>query len=66
MEQPAEETMMSIVVRYFRDTSGTTAIEYALIAAGISVAIVVGYGALTAQVKSTYENVSTSMQRSGM
>ena len=31
---------MSNIVRFFRDESGATAIEYGLIAAGISVAII--------------------------
>ena len=40
---------MSKIVRFFRDESGATAIEYGLIAAGISVAIIavvssLGYG----------------------
>jgi pilus assembly protein Flp/PilA len=31
---------MSLITRFFRDDSGATAIEYGLIAAGISVAII--------------------------
>ena len=37
---------MSKIVRFFRDENGATAIEYGLIAAGISVAIITVVGSL--------------------
>ena len=45
MERPARaiqgESRMSMLKRFLREDSGATAIEYGLIAAGISVAIIV-------------------------
>ena len=40
---------MSKILRFFRDESGATAIEYGLIAAGISVAIITVVGSLGTQ-----------------
>ena len=37
---PKEPTMKTLVTRFVKDESGATAIEYGLIAAGISVAII--------------------------
>ena len=42
--------MTNLVLRFLRDDSGTTAIEYALIAAGVALAIVAAISALGTQV----------------
>ncbi len=57
--------MKSQVLRFMRDTSGATAIEYGLIAAGISVAIIATVNTLGGQLKSTFTNVSTSLGNAG-
>ena len=46
---------------FLRDTRGATAIEYALIAAGISVAIVVAVGSIGTSVKALFVNVRDSL-----
>ena len=46
---------------FFRDNNGATAIEYALIAAGIAVAIVTGVTGLGTQVKTLFSNVNNAM-----
>ncbi len=46
---------------FMRDESGATAIEYGLIAAGISVAIIVTVNALGGQLNNVFTNVSTSL-----
>ena len=52
---------MRIVRHYMRDTSGATSIEYALIAAGIALAIAAVMGTLSTQVKTTYQNVANAL-----
>ncbi len=47
---------------FLRDESGATAIEYGLIAAGISVVIIVAVNALGSKVKGTFEYVSNQMK----
>ena len=46
---------------FLRDERGATAIEYALIAAGIAVTIVTAVNSLGDSVKGLYETVSTAM-----
>ena len=47
--------------RFFKDESGATAIEYGLIAAGISVAIVTIVGTVGSNLTSTFETVSSGL-----
>ncbi len=47
--------------RFLRDERGATAIEYALIAAGIAVAIVSAVNSLGVSVKGMYDSVSAAM-----
>lgn len=51
--------------RFVRDEAGATAIEYGLIAAGISVAIILVVNALGVQLGTTFTNVSTSLANAG-
>jgi len=53
---------MSIIFRFFADESAATAIEYALIAGGISIAIIAGVNGLGTTVNSTYKSVSTALK----
>jgi pilus assembly protein Flp/PilA len=52
----------AVVRRFARDDSGATAIEYALIASGISVAIVGTVATLGSNVKGFYTSVATAMK----
>jgi pilus assembly protein Flp/PilA len=48
--------------RFLRDESGATAIEYAIIASGIAVAIATTIVSLGSSVKGMYSSVATSMK----
>jgi pilus assembly protein Flp/PilA len=48
-----------------RDQSGATAIEYGLIAAGISVVIIGVVNAIGGQLSNTFNNVSTQLGTTG-
>jgi len=51
-----------ILERFGRDTSGTTAIEYALIAAGLSVAIVTIVSEIGTDVTSLFTRVKSKLE----
>lgn len=53
---------MKIFARFAQDESGATAIEYGLIAALISVVIIVAVGALGTSLTSVFESVDTALQ----
>jgi pilus assembly protein Flp/PilA len=53
---------MSQIVRFCRDQSGATAIEYGLIAAGISIAIVIAVTSLGTSLNTTFTSVSTGLK----
>jgi pilus assembly protein Flp/PilA len=53
---------MSNIVRFFRDESGATAIEYGLIAAGIAVAIIVAVASVGTSLNATFTSVDTALQ----
>jgi pilus assembly protein Flp/PilA len=55
--------MKNYVVRFLKDESGATAIEYGLIAALIAVAIIGGAGALGKQVGTTFNTVADEMKK---
>jgi pilus assembly protein Flp/PilA len=59
------ETNMSVYKNFLRDDSGATAIEYGLIAAGISVAIIATVNTLGGQLKNTFTTVSTQLGTAG-
>ena len=52
---------MSKLVAFFRNEDGATAIEYGLIAAGISIAIIATVNALGTQLNTTFNSVSTQL-----
>ncbi len=54
--------MTSLVTRFLKDDSGATAIEYGLIAAGISVAIIATVQALGTNLNNTFSSVSTALK----
>ena len=53
---------MSQVLRFCSDRSGATAIEYGLIAAGISIAIVIAVSSLGSTLNTTFTSVSTALK----
>ena len=57
--------MNNLVKRFVKDESGATAIEYGLIAAGISVAIITVVNTLGTQLKTTFTTVTTSLGTAG-
>ena len=56
---------MAILKSFLRDESGATAIEYGLIAAGISVAIITVVNGLGKQLQNTFSSVSDSLKNAG-
>jgi len=54
--------MKTIFARFVKDESGATAIEYGLIAAGISVAIIAVVQGLGSNLKSTFSSVSSALK----
>ena len=53
---------MSNFVRFLRDESGATAVEYGLIAAGISVSIITVVGSLGSSLSTTFTSVQTALK----
>jgi pilus assembly protein Flp/PilA len=60
-----EQPMNTLVKRFVKDQSGATAIEYGLIAAGISVAIIAVVNSLGSQLKATFTTVSSQLATAG-
>lgn len=54
--------MNKLIQRFFSDQSGATAIEYGLIAAGISVAIIAVVNGLGTKLTNTFSDVTTQMK----
>ena len=53
--------MSKLVLCFLKDRSGATAIEYGLIAAGISIAIIAVVNGLGTQLNNTFTSVSTQL-----
>ena len=53
---------MHKLLRFLKDNSGVTAIEYGLIAAGIAVVIIVAVQATGTAVKGTFNSVANALQ----
>jgi pilus assembly protein Flp/PilA len=54
--------MKAIIKRFVRNDSGATAIEYGLIAAGISVVIIAAVQATGANLTGTFQTVSNALK----
>jgi pilus assembly protein Flp/PilA len=54
--------MRGLVVRFFADEIGATAIEYSLIAAGIAMAVIAAVNALGTAVNLDFEDVKNNLQ----
>ncbi len=57
-----EAVMRGLVVRFFADEIGATAIEYSLIAAGIAMAVIAAVNALGTAVNLDFEDVKNNLQ----
>ncbi|HZQ12872.1 MAG TPA: Flp family type IVb pilin [Pseudolabrys sp.] len=54
--------MKNLFVRFMKDDSGATAIEYGLIAAGISVAIIAVVNGLGSNLNTKFSSISTQLK----
>lgn len=54
--------MLHLLVRFGKDQSGATAIEYGLIAAGIAAVIIVAVNTLGGNLNTTFSSVSTQLK----
>ena len=52
---------MSRIVAFLKDESGATAIEYGLIAAGISVVIIAAVQSVGSNLNATFTSISTAL-----
>lgn len=53
--------MKNLIARFVKDESGATAIEYALIAAGIGIAIITGVNALGTAINTKFGTIATGL-----
>ena len=54
--------MKSLVLKFSKDESGATAIEYGLIAAGIALAIIAAVNGLGTNLNNTFTSINTSLK----
>jgi pilus assembly protein Flp/PilA len=54
--------MMNLVSRFVKDESGATAIEYGLIAAGISLAIIAVVNGLGSNLNAKFTSINSSLK----
>jgi pilus assembly protein Flp/PilA len=54
--------MKTILARFFADESAATAIEYGLIAAGISLAIIAAVNGLGTTLNNSFTSINTSLK----
>lgn len=54
--------MKTLVSRFMKDQSGATAIEYGLIAAGISVAIIAVVNGIGTKLNTSFGSISTQLK----
>jgi pilus assembly protein Flp/PilA len=54
--------MKNLIARFVKDESGATAIEYGLIAAGISLAIIAVVNGIGTQLNTKFNSINTSLK----
>ena len=54
--------MKKLIARFVKDESGATAIEYGLIAAGISIAIIAAVNGLGTNLNSKFTDINSSLK----
>ena len=59
---PLGEVTMKKLLSFLKNESGATAIEYGLIAAGISIAIIAVVNGLGTQLNTTFSSISTQLR----
>jgi pilus assembly protein Flp/PilA len=57
-----ESPMKSLIARFVKDESGATAIEYGLIAAGISLAIIAVVNGLGTNLNTKFTSINNSLK----
>ena len=54
--------MKTLISRFVKDDSGATAIEYGLIAAGISIVIIAAVNGVGTKLNTTFSSISTQLR----
>ena len=54
--------MKNLVLTFFRNEAGATAIEYGLIAAGIAIAIITAVQGVGGKLSTNFDSISTSLK----
>jgi pilus assembly protein Flp/PilA len=54
--------MNALLLKFYKDESGATAIEYGLIAAGISIAIIAAVKGVGTALSTNFDTISTSLK----
>jgi pilus assembly protein Flp/PilA len=57
-----EAKLKSVILKFFSDESGATAIEYGLIAAGISLAIIVVVNSIGVTLNGSFTTINSSLK----
>jgi pilus assembly protein Flp/PilA len=57
-----EAELKRLFLKFFQDQSGATAIEYGLIAAGISLAIIAAVNGLGSTLSTNFTNINNSLK----
>jgi pilus assembly protein Flp/PilA len=57
-----EATLKRVFLKFLEDQSGATAIEYGLIAAGISLAIIAAVNGLGSTLNTNFNSINTSLK----
>jgi pilus assembly protein Flp/PilA len=60
--QYAQSTAMRLIIRFVKDETAATAIEYGLIASGIALAIIPVITGLGTHLKTTFSTISTALK----
>jgi pilus assembly protein Flp/PilA len=61
-QRPEEMLVTKTILRFICDETGATAIEYGLIAAGISIAIIVAVAGVGSSLNTTFTSVQTALK----
>jgi pilus assembly protein Flp/PilA len=54
--------MKSLILKFYQDETGATAIEYGLIAAGIAIAIITAVQGVGTKLSANFDTISTSLK----
>jgi pilus assembly protein Flp/PilA len=61
-QRPEEMLVTKTILRFICDETGATAIEYGLIAAGISIAIIVAVAGVGSSLNTSFTSVQTALK----